>query len=100
MYCLGIEPHQSGLLHLHAVIKFCTSWDMTRRNGWRIWSDMDYPAGMKMGWSRIEPPKVLGDVAGYVSKYVTKGGEIFLSPSFTAQRVQASSTPDIAAAGT
>lgn len=88
VYVLGIEPHESGLLHLHAVIRFQTTWEMIRTNGWRLWSDMEHQLGMKMGWSRIEPPKSQGDVASYCSKYVTKGGELILSRSFNARSVQ------------
>lgn len=94
VWVVGVEPHESGLLHLHACIHFRTPWVMQRRNGWRVWSDADYPGGMNMGWSRLEAPTSLGDVAGYVSKYVTKGGEIVLSPSFTAKRVQVPTSPD------
>jgi hypothetical protein len=99
VWVLGIEQHKSGDLHMHACIKFETPWEMSRRLGWRVWADQDNPAGMKMGWARIEQPKSLGDVAGYVSKYVTKGGDVVLSPSFTAKRVQVPSSPHAAYAG-
>ena len=86
IYCVGIEPHQSGALHLHAVIKFQQPYEMIRSVGWRIWADPHYSAGMDKGWARIEPPASQGDVLGYCSKYVTKGGELVLSRSFNAQR--------------
>ena len=98
VYVLGIEPHQSGDLHLHAVIKFMTPWTMIRTVGWRVWSDPDYAAGMNMGWSRIEAPKSQDDVSGYCSKYVTKGGELVLSASFNACDVQTPISSDAPAA--
>lgn len=87
VYVLGIENHQSGNLHLHAVIKFGNGWDMQRKAGWRIWADEDYEPGMKLGFARIEPPQSQDDVAGYCSKYVTKGGELVLSKTFNAARM-------------
>ena len=81
---VGIEPHKSGALHMHAVIKFNTRWEMNRSCGWRHWADPDYVNGMDMGWARLEPPNSQDDVASYCSKYVTKGGELVLSDSFTA----------------
>jgi hypothetical protein len=96
VYVLGIEPHQSGDLHLHAVIKFNTPWTMQRCVGWRIWSMKDYKPGMDMGWSRIEPPASQLDVAGYCSKYVTKGGDLVLSSSFNAKGISSPSLTDLA----
>lgn len=92
VYCLGIEPHKSGALHLHAVIKFSVPWTMHRTVGWRTWSMEDYDKGMDMGLSRIEPPESQGDVLSYCSKYVTKGGDLVLSPSFNAQCDHADNT--------
>lgn len=85
VYCLGVEPHQSGDLHAHAVIRFTTPFEMKRTVGWRIWTTEDFTLSMNLGWSRIEPPASQGDVLGYCSKYVTKGGELFLSRSFNAK---------------
>jgi len=92
VYVLGIEPHKSGALHLHAVIRFNVPWTMQRTTGWRIWSDEEHEQGMKMGISRIEPPESQGDVLEYCSKYVTKGGDLVLSPSFNARCVHADNT--------
>lgn len=85
IYVAGIEPHKSGALHMHVIIKFKTSWEMNRNCGWRHWADPDYQNGMNMGFARIEPPSSQGDVMSYCSKYVTKGGELVLSDSFTSK---------------
>lgn len=92
VYCLGVEPHKSGDLHAHAVIRFTTPFEMKRTVGWRIWTTDDFSLSMNMGWSRIEPPKSQGDVLGYCSKYVTKGGELFLSRSFNSKQAHADNT--------
>ena len=92
VYCLGVEPHRRGDLHAHAVIRFTTPFEMQRSVGWRIWTTDDLALSMNNGWSRIEPPKSQGDVLGYCSKYVTKGGEMFLSHSFNSKHAHAGST--------
>ena len=88
IWVLGIEAHRTGSLHLHAIIKsrpFLS--DLTRRVGWEIWKLDGSHGGMGMGLARLEPPRSQGDVRGYVSKYVTKGGEIVLGDSFNASMI-------------
>ena len=84
-WVLGIEPHKTGKLHAHAVIRWSSLLpDLDRGLGYRLWTSPP-PKGFGFGlFARIEPPKCPGDVAGYVSKYVVKGGELVLSPNFDA----------------
>ena len=90
IWVVGIEPHRSGKLHAHAIIKWSRRLpDLRRTEGWRLWSGKTTEGGLGFGWCRIEPPKSQDDVNRYVSKYVTKGGEITLSPSFDAARLVA-----------
>ena len=78
IWCLGIEKHKDGTNHMHAAVKHQVFAKTIRRDaGWHEWfSDMD------LGRIRLEPPESQEDVRGYMSKYVCKGGEIDLSPSF------------------
>lgn len=92
IWVLGVERHQSGSLHAHAIIKWSEFLpDLERRLGWELWAGTKHEAGYGHGFARIEPPRDQEDVAGYVSKYVVKGGEIYLSPSFNAHRLTAAS---------
>lgn len=79
VYVLGIEPHESGRLHAHAVIRFPACFgEVVRREGWQLWFDQH-------GFAKLEPPKSQGDVAGYVSKYVLKpGADLVIAESFRA----------------
>lgn len=79
VYVLGIEPHRSGKLHAHAVLKFPSCFgEVHRGEGWSLWKRLH-------GWSRLEPPKSQDDVAGYVSKYVVKpDADLLISKSFQA----------------
>lgn len=76
VYVVGVEPHQSGNLHLHAVIRHSLSLpDLNRREGWKLWKNCH-------GICRIEPPRSNDDVSSYLSKYVVKDGDLFISESF------------------
>ena len=85
-YVLGIEPHKSGALHMHAVIRepsfFKDEWE--RRLGWRLWSCSPDEGGSGLGISRIEPPRESMSVVDYVTKYVTKGSDLILGVGFDA----------------
>lgn len=79
---VGIERGPDlGRLHAHCLIKFRGMMqDASRWMGWGLWWSMH-------GIARLEPPRGQASVAGYVSKYVTKGGDIWLSPTFKAARL-------------
>lgn len=83
VWVLGIEQHKSGANHLHALIRL-PEWlaDARRDEAWRVWYDKP-PHGFNLGIAKVVPPASQGDVRGYVSKYVTKGGELVLSDSFS-----------------
>lgn len=90
VWVLGVEPQKSGKLHAHAIIKWsCALPGLSRWTGWHLWTGARSEGGFDHGFARIEPPRCQGDVAGYVSKYVVKGGELYLSPSFDAARLAA-----------
>ena len=78
-YVIGVEKfHQSDDLHTHMIIKHSDYLaDLERRKGWEMWFKE-----MKCGMARIEPPKSQDDVCRYVSKYVIKDDDIFLSDNF------------------
>lgn len=78
VWAVGQEFHKSGRIHYHALLA-CQERDLSdvaRRLSWMDWWFE------RFGIARIEPPKAQEDVAGYVSKYVVKDGEISLSPNF------------------
>ena len=84
VWVVGIEKHKNGSNHLHAVVRLSQGLGEIRRDeAWGIWRLPRSQGGMDLGWARVEPPKDQDDVRGYVSKYVTKGGELHLSPSFS-----------------
>ncbi len=81
VWVAGLEPHQDGVIHMHAVVRLPPKLaNASRREAWRRWFD-------RYGINRIEPPKSPEDVARYVVKYVTKGGELVMSESFDAARL-------------
>jgi hypothetical protein len=64
-YLLGIEPHRSGLLHMHAVTSHRTNWRLARQL---------YQGGKKLnvGTIEIKPIDDLERDIRYAIKYVTK----------------------------
>lgn len=74
----GQEFHKSGAIHFHAVVAAPTDDlnNLTRRMAWVDWWWREF------GIARIEPPESQEDVTRYVSKYVTKDGEVDFSPNF------------------
>lgn len=76
----GQEFHKDGRLHFHAVIAAPANdlWHITRIATWhRLWL-------REYGFNRLERPESQHAIAAYVSKYVTKGGEIDFSPNYGA----------------
>lgn len=90
IFVLGIEPHKSGRLHAHAIIRWSPLLpNLEHTLGWRLWFEAKDKGGFGFGINRVETPRCPGEVADYVAKYVTKGGEIVLSPSFDAAKMVA-----------
>lgn len=70
---VAIEEQKSGQIHLHALISGVGN---TRRLTWMDhWQSLDVLAG----FPRIYPVENNEAVSNYVTKYVTKGGDIYLS---------------------
>jgi hypothetical protein len=83
VYVLGIEEHQDGVIHLHALVRLPAMLSKaSRRAAHGVW-------WTRHGFARIEPPKSQGEVASYVSKYVVKDGELEISESFDAAKLPA-----------
>ncbi|MGB3400902.1 MAG: hypothetical protein WBA34_12115 [Candidatus Deferrimicrobiaceae bacterium] len=81
VWIVGVERHQSGLIHLHGLWRSPQRLqDMSRHRASELW-------GKHYGRNTIEVPESQADVVSYVSKYVTKGGEIEFSASFGAARM-------------
>ncbi|WP_407351566.1 hypothetical protein [Luteimonas sp. R10] len=76
----GQEFHKDGRLHFHAILSAPRNdlWNLTRISRWhRWWLD-------EFGFNRLERPRSQRDIAAYVSKYVTKGGEVDFSANYGA----------------
>lgn len=76
----GQEFHKDGRLHFHALLSAPTD-DLNRlcsRYRWHEWWYREF------GRNQLEVPASQADVAAYVSKYVTKGGEVDFSRNFGA----------------
>lgn len=74
----GQEFHKSGRIHFHALVAAPTADlnQITRRMRWVDWWWREF------GIARIERPESQAEVSAYVSKYVTKDGEVDFSPNF------------------
>lgn len=74
----GQEFHKDGRLHFHALLAAPTD-DLNRlvsRYQWHEWWYREF------GRNQIERPRSQRDVSAYVSKYVSKEGEVDFSPNF------------------
>ncbi|WP_454261602.1 rolling circle replication-associated protein [Pseudoxanthomonas mexicana] len=76
----GQEFHRDGRLHFHAVAAAPTD-DLNKLVSRYAWHEFWY---REFGRNRIEQPRSQADITGYVSKYVTKGGEVDFSKNFGA----------------
>jgi hypothetical protein len=76
----GQEFHKDGRLHFHALISAANddANKLLSRYQWHEWWFREF------GRNQLEEPHSQQDVARYVSKYVTKGGEVDFSPNFGA----------------
>lgn len=100
VWIAGIERQRRGALHAHVLLRV-PGWLATMDPWsliwawylpdvvWRVatrrtfWDDEDGQRKAR-GYAFIERPQSQGDVAGYVSKYVCKGGELVISEGFRA----------------
>ena len=78
LWSRGTELHKSGRPHFHAVIA-APDQDLNQAVQRYAWHELWY---QEFGRNQIEQPRSQEEIAGYVSKYVTKGGEIDLSHNF------------------
>lgn len=82
VYAVGVERQGSGRLHLHAVIALRgVVQRLDFKRGHAIWND-------DRGFAWLERVQSADDCAGYITKYTVKGGDLFLSDSFNAHRLQ------------
>ena len=66
-YAAGWEHQKRGALHIHALIDRPINFNVIHA----VWNKM-------AGFAWIEPVTDIDGVSGYLSKYVTKGGELSL----------------------
>ena len=76
----GQEFHKDGRLHFHALLAASTGDlnHLVSRYQWHEWWYREF------GRNQIEQPRSQRDVAAYVSKYVSKGGDVDFSKNFGA----------------
>lgn len=76
----GQEFHKDGRLHFHALLSAPTGDlnHLVSRYAWHEWWYREF------GRNQIEQPRSQRDVASYVSKYVSKDGQVDFSPNFGA----------------
>jgi hypothetical protein len=80
-YVNAIERHKSGWPHAHALMRL-PGVDLADRNQLNLveWQKFITETG---GWCRLEPLGDQANVVSYVTKYVTKDGELILSPNLS-----------------
>jgi hypothetical protein len=81
IWARGTEAHRNGRPHFHAVLA-APDRDLNTNLQRYAWHELWY---REFGRNRIEQPFNQEEVAGYVSKYVTKEGEIDFSHNFGKQ---------------
>jgi hypothetical protein len=76
-YVVGTERHKSGWPHSHALLRL-PGVDLGDRSQFSLadWQRFISETG---GWCWLTRPRNQGDTVGYVTKYVTKDGELVLS---------------------
>lgn len=82
MFVMAIEPHKSGALHAHGLIRSPDWFPLSIKAGNKAWHDRH------RAWVSIEVPQSQRHVSAYCGKYVLKGGEIVLGANL--QKVPAS----------
>ena len=78
-WVLAWEYQKRGVLHFHALVGDVE--DLNARARRLDWMDIWHGFGPPAGFARIEDIKSQEAVRNYVTKYVTKGGQIDLSAS-------------------
>ena len=80
VYAFAIEPHRSKQLHGHFLLYVPRYFNhlLDYGDGVRAW---------EWGYCKFERPECQEDVSTYVSKYISKGGDITLSESFESSRL-------------
>jgi hypothetical protein len=77
LWARGLEWQKRDVLHFHALISNIP-YELTSSAQMRAWSDAWFLMG-NTGFAKILPVSDIGGVAGYISKYCAKGGEVDLS---------------------
>jgi hypothetical protein len=80
-YVNGIERHKSGWPHSHALLRL-PSVDLADPTQFNLgyWQQFITDTG---GWCWLARPRDQGDVVSYVTKYVTKDGDLVFSPNLS-----------------
>ena len=83
-WALAAEPQKRGVLHYHALVGDVENLNnrVSRKDARNRWYEIE-------GIGRVDPiTHTMGAVTNYVSKYITKGGDIELSESLADVRSQ------------
>lgn len=78
VWARGQEFHKDGKVHFHAILA-APDRDLNASASRYYWHEWWY---REFGRNQIETPRSQDDVLGYVSKYVTKDGEVDFSHNF------------------
>lgn len=79
IYAGGVEPHADGALHAHAVLRVPRYFDwIYYGDGYKAW---------RWGGTSFSRPECQEDVTRYITRYVAKDGDMFISDSFEADDV-------------
>lgn len=76
-HVIGLERQKRGSVHSHSLIRL-PDHDIKDRSQFSViqWNEFAQELG---GWAKLEMPRSSADTVDYVTKYVCKGGEIYLS---------------------
>ncbi len=77
----GIERHKSGFPHSHALLRL-PNVDLAERSQFSL-ADWQQRMSKTGGWAWLSRPRDQADVTSYVTKYVTKDGELVLSDNLS-----------------
>lgn len=78
VWARGQEFHKDGKVHFHALLA-APDRDLNASESRYFWHEFWF---REFGRNQIEVPQCQGDVVAYVSKYVTKDGEVDFSHNF------------------